>query len=112
MARGFALAPEQGANVLIACFPTQQDSDAKAAVISTIKRIYKKASTKIHTHIDSNNVAIVVHLRDFPRDNELDVLRALAKFHKFKLVEAKWFSLRQSDCGAAAATLRSETDIV
>jgi len=77
------------ANVLIACFPTQQDSDAKAAVISTIKRIYKKASTKIHTHIDSNNVAIVVHLRDFPRDNELDVLRALAKFHKFKLVEAK-----------------------
>jgi len=75
------------ADVLIACFPTQRDSDAKVAVISTIKKIYKKASTKIHSHIDSYNVAIVVHLRDIPGDNELDVIPALAKFHKFKLVE-------------------------
>lgn len=77
------------ADVLIACFPTQKDSDAKAAVVSTIKRIYKKACTKIHSHIDSNNVAIVVHFRDFPGDNELNVIRALAKFHKFKLMEEK-----------------------
>jgi hypothetical protein len=78
------------ADVLIACFPTQKDiNSARAAAISTIKRIYKKASNKIHSHIDSNNVAIVVHLRDFPGDKELDVIRALAKFHKFKIVEEK-----------------------
>ena len=60
-----------------------------AAVISTIKKIYKKASNKIHSHIDSSITAIVVRLRDFPGDNELDVIRALARFFKFKLVEEK-----------------------
>jgi len=77
------------AAVLIACFPTQHGSNAEAAAVSTIKRIYKKASNKIHSHIDSNNVAIVVHLRDFPGDCELDVIRALAKYHKFKIKEVK-----------------------
>ena len=72
------------ADVLIACFPTQIDSNsAKAAAVSTIKRVYKKASNKIHSHI-----AIVVHLGSFT-DNELHVIRALAKFYKFKIVEVK-----------------------
>jgi len=77
------------ADVLIACFPAQDGQDAKkTAAVSTIQTIYRKASTKIHSHIDSNNVAIVVHLRHF-REHEVDVIRALAKHHKFKLVEEK-----------------------
>ena len=77
------------ADVLIACFPAQDGQDAKkTAAVSTIQTIYRKASRKIHSHIDSNNVAIVVHLRHF-REHEVDVIRALAKHHKFKLVEEK-----------------------
>jgi hypothetical protein len=77
------------ADVLIACFPAQDGQDAKkTAAVSTIQTIYRKASTKIHSHIDSNNVAIVVHLSHFS-EHEVDVIRALAKHHKFKLVEEK-----------------------
>jgi translation elongation factor EF-G len=76
---------EQLKDALIACFPEQGAKET--AVVNTIKSIYKKASVLIHSHIDSNNVAVVVRHRDFPGDDELCVIRALANHFKFKLAE-------------------------
>ena len=70
---------------LAACFSTQ-GSGASAAAINTIKGVYKKSCGLIHSHIESNNVAITVRHRDFP-GTELCVIRTLAKQFKFKLVE-------------------------
>ena len=78
---------EQLKNALTACFPEQGAKET--AVVNTIKSIYKKASVLIHSHIDSNNVAVVVRHRDFPGDDELCVIRALANHFKFKLAEEK-----------------------
>ena len=71
---------------LAACFSTQ-GSGASAAAINTIKGVYKKSCGLIHSHIESNNVAITVRHRDFPGTDELCVIRTLAKQFKFKLVE-------------------------
>ena len=71
---------------LAACFSTQ-GSGASAAAINTIKGVYKKSCGLIHSHIESNNVAITVRHRDFPGTDELCVIRTLAKEFKFKLVE-------------------------
>lgn len=76
---------EQLKDALIACFPEQGAKET--AVVNTIKSIYKKASVLINSHIDSNNVAVVVRHRDFPGDDEICVIRALANHFKFKLAE-------------------------
>ena len=60
-------------------------------MVNTIKSIYKKANALIRPHIDSNNVAVVVRHRDFPGDDELCVIRALANHFKFKLAEETIF---------------------
>ena len=68
------------------CFPSH-GANANDAAISTIKSIYKKASDLIHSHVSSNQVAIVVRMQDFGGNDELCVIRALAKFYKFRLEE-------------------------
>jgi len=68
------------------CFPSHE-AKAKDAAISTIKSIYKKASDLIHSHVSSNQVAIFVRMQDFGGEDELCVIRALAKFYKFRLEE-------------------------
>jgi len=73
-------------DALAACFPGQGEA-AKDAAISTIKNIYKKASEMIHSHIDSNNVVVVLRHRDFPGSDEQLVIRALAESFHFKLDE-------------------------